>query len=200
MQDVSIQISIAGAADASLIASISRRTFYDTFAPYNTAENMEQFLGVQFTREQLMEEVGAERNTFLLAWLDESPFEKRTREGAADTRSDGFVREVGVVPAGYARLYDGQELPRELAGTSAIEISRIYCEQEWIGKGVGKALMEACLDAGRRKGKEWIWLCVWEHNLRAIKFYEKIGFERFGQVVFILGQDLQNDWCMKKKL
>jgi ribosomal protein S18 acetylase RimI-like enzyme len=69
-----------------------------------------------------------------------------------------------------------------------------------IGKGVGKALMEACLDAGRRKGKEWIWLCVWEHNQRAIRFYEKIGFERFGQYVFVLGQDLQNDWCMKKRL
>jgi diamine N-acetyltransferase len=175
MQDVSIQISIAGAADASLIADISRRTFYDTFAPYNTAENMEQFLEVQFTREQLIAEVGAPRNTFLLAWLDR-------------------------VPVGYARLYDGQELPRDLAGTSAMEISRIYSEQEMIGKGVGKALMEACLDAGRRKGKEWIWLCVWERNRRAIRFYEKIGFERFGQVVFILGQDIQNDWCMKKKL
>jgi len=175
MQDVSIRISVAGAAEAPLIADISRRTFYDTFAPYNTAENMEQFLGVQFTREQLIAEVGAPSNSFLLAWLDEEP-------------------------AGYARLYDGQELPRELAGTSAIEISRIYCEQAMIGKGIGKALMEACLDVGRRKGKEWIWLCVWEHNQRAIKFYEKIGFERFGQHIFILGQDLQNDWCMKKRL
>jgi diamine N-acetyltransferase len=175
MQDVKIRISVAGTADAPLIADMSRRTFYDTFAPYNTAENMEQFLGVQFTRQQLMAEVGAPRNTFLLAWLGKSP-------------------------AGYARLYDGQEVPRDLAGTSAIEISRIYCEQEMIGKGVGKALMEACLDAGRRKGKEWIWLCVWEHNQRAIRFYEKMGFERFGQHVFVLGQDLQNDWSMKKRL
>jgi diamine N-acetyltransferase len=166
MQDVSIRISVAGAAEAPLIADISRRTFYDTFAPYNTAENMEQFLGVQFTRQQLIAEVGAPRNTFLLAWL-------------------------GEVPAGYARLYDGQELPRDLAGTSAIEISRIYCEQEMIG---------ACLNVGRQKGKEWIWLCVWEHNQRAIRFYEKIGFERFGQCVFLLGQDVQNDWCMKKRI
>jgi len=194
MQDVSIRISVAGAADAPLIADISRRTFYDTFAPYNTVENMEQFLGVQFTRQKLMAEVGAPRNTFLLAWLDGED------AGASDSRSPSSVRKVAGVPAGYARLYDGQELPRDLAGTSAIEISRIYCEQEMIGKGVGKALMEACLDAGRRKGKEWIWLCVWEHNQRAIRFYEKIGFERFGQYVFVLGQDLQNDWCMKKRL
>ena len=175
MQDVSIRISVAGAADAPLIADMSRRTFYDTFAQYNTAENMEQFLEVQFTPQQLIAEVGAPRNTFLLAWLD-------------------------GIPAGYARLYDGQELPRELAGSSAIEISRIYCEQSAIGKGVGKALMEACLDVGRRKGKEWIWLSVWEHNQRAIGFYEKIGFERFGQHIFLLGRDPQNDWSIKKNL
>ena len=175
MQDVSIRITIAGREDASLIADMSRRTFYNTFAPYNTAENMEQFLGVQFTREQLIAEVSAPRNTFLLAWL-------------------------GDIPAGYARLYDGQELPHDLAGTSAIEISRIYCEQAMIGKGIGKALMEACHDVGRQKGKEWIWLCVWEHNQRAIKFYEKIGFERFGQHIFLLGRDPQNDWSMKKRL
>jgi diamine N-acetyltransferase len=214
MQDISIRISVAGASEAPLIADMSRRTFYDTFATYNTAENMEQFLEVQFTRQQLMAEVDAARNTFLLAWLDEEDvgasdipersegYERERGEGRCPDEglSPGSVRKVGKVPAGYARLYDGQELPRELAGSSAIEISRIYCEQAMIGKGVGKALMEACLDVGRRKGKEWIWLCVWEHNQRAIRFYEKTGFERFGQHLFLLGQDLQNDWCMKKKL
>lgn len=194
MQDVNIRISVAGVSEASLIADMSRRTFYDTFAAYNTAENMEQFLDVQFTRQQLMAEVGAPRNTFLLAWVDEED------AVASDTRSDSSVGGVAAVPAGYARLYDGQELPRGLAGSSAIEISRIYCEREMIGKGVGKALMEACLDVGRRNGKEWIWLCVWEKNQRAIGFYERNGFERFGQHIFLLGQDLQNDWSMKKKL
>jgi ribosomal protein S18 acetylase RimI-like enzyme len=175
MEQSKITIRVAGKEDAPLIADLSRRTFYDTFAPHNTRENMQQFMEVQFTREQLMEEIGAPRNTFLLAYLHESP-------------------------AGYARLYDGTELPRELAGSSAIEISRIYCDKPAIGKGVGKALMNACLETGRQKGKEWIWLCVWEHNQRAIDFYTKTGFTKFGQHIFILGQDLQNDWSMKKKL
>jgi ribosomal protein S18 acetylase RimI-like enzyme len=175
MEQSKITIRVAGKEDAPLIADLSRRTFYDTFSPYNTRENMDQFMEVQFTREQLMEEIGAPRNTFLLAYLDETP-------------------------AGYARLYDGSELPRELAGASAIEISRIYCDKPAIGKGVGKALMNTCLETGRQKGKEWIWLCVWEHNQRAIDFYTKTGFTKFGQHIFILGQDLQNDWSMKKKL
>ncbi len=175
MQSSLIEIRVAGRADASLIADMSIRTFCDTFADFNTPANMEQFLQVQFTREQLMEEVGAPRNTFLLAYS-------------------------GDKPVGYARLYENRESPREFGGASIIEISRLYCEKEAIGKGIGRALMEACLETGRQKGKEWIWLCVWEHNRRAIDFYTKTGFERFGQQLFILGQDLQNDWVMKKRL
>ncbi len=99
MEQTKITIRVAGAADAPLIADLSRRTFYDTFAPFNTRENMGSVPGCTvFTHEQLMEEVGASRNTFLLAYLDGSP-------------------------AGYARLYDGSEAARaQLAGASAIEI------------------------------------------------------------------------------
>jgi ribosomal protein S18 acetylase RimI-like enzyme len=175
MENATIRISVAGKESAELIADLSRQTFYDTFAPHNTAENMDLFLQAQFTREQLIEEVGAPRNIFLLAWL-------------------------GDEAAGYARLYEGSELPHDLAGTAAIEISRIYATQQAIGKGVGKALMEACFDIARGKEKTWVWLCVWEHNGRAIAFYEKMGFEIFGKHIFVLGQDLQNDWEMKKRL
>jgi ribosomal protein S18 acetylase RimI-like enzyme len=175
MEQPVISIRRAGNEDAPLIADMSRRTFYQTYAPYNTPENMDQFLGTQFTRELLMEEVHSPRNIFLLAFLD----------GA---------------PAGYTRLFDNSEQPPELGGAAAIEIARIYCEQETIGKGVGKALIQACLETGREKGKEWIWLSVWEHNHRAIGFYTKMGFQPFGKHFFILGRDIQNDWCLKKKL
>jgi ribosomal protein S18 acetylase RimI-like enzyme len=69
-----------------------------------------------------------------------------------------------------------------------------------IGKGVGKALMEACIDLARQKGKEWIWLGVWEHNHRAIAFYEKMGFGIFDRHIFLLGQDIQYDWLMRRRL
>ena len=64
-----IRITEAGTSEAELIADLSRRTFYDTFAPHNTPENMEQFLQTEFAREKLIEQVGTPRNTFLLAWL-----------------------------------------------------------------------------------------------------------------------------------
>jgi GNAT superfamily N-acetyltransferase len=170
-----IQISIAGKPEAAIIADLSRRTFYDTFAPHNTPENMDMFLNTQFTPKQLIDQVGAPGNTFLLA-------------------------RFGAEPVGYARLFEGAELPPAISGTKAIEVARIYADKKAIGKGVGKALMQACIDLALEKDKEWIWLGVWEHNHRAIAFYEKMGFAIFDRHIFLLGQDVQYDWCMRRKL
>ena len=64
----------------------------------------------------------------------------------------------------------------------------------------GNHLMEACLNLARQGGHKVIWLGVWEHNPRAISFYEKWGFEKFGSHLFMLGNDLQTDLLMKKNL
>ena len=43
-------------AEASLIADISRQTFYETFAESNTSEDMEKFMNEQFSRDTLIKE------------------------------------------------------------------------------------------------------------------------------------------------
>jgi ribosomal protein S18 acetylase RimI-like enzyme len=45
-----------------------------------------------------------------------------------------------------------------------------------------------------------MWLGVWEKNFRAQKFYEKWGFEKFSEHVFLMGDDPQIDWLLKKPL
>ena len=61
-----------------------------------------------------------------------------------------------------------------------MEIARFYADAPWVGRGVGKTLMESCLDVAREKGCDVVWLDVWEKNLRAIAFYAKWGFEAVG--------------------
>jgi diamine N-acetyltransferase len=166
-----ITIRFATPADASLIADLSRRTFYDSFAADNTKENMDKFMGERFTNELLMAEVGAPGNIFILAY------------------------RMGEI-AGYARLRENNQ-PPELAGFSTLEVARIYALQEMIGKGVGKALMEKAIAIAREKAMQVVWLGVWEKNQRAIDFYTKSGFKKFGEHPFILGDDVQTDWMMR---
>lgn len=160
--------------DAMLIADLSQQTFYDTFAADNKKEDMDLFLNKQFTKARLILEVGVPGNIFLLAY------------------NNGEV-------AGYAKLREGKQ-PKSLGTKNALEIARLYAVTTMIGKGVGRALMQACIDRARAMGKEMIWLGVWERNQRAIDFYHKWGFEKFTEWDFLLGRDLQRDWLMKKSL
>ena len=174
MTDGNIIVKIADKTDAALIAEISQQTFYDSFAMFNTKENMDKFMDEQFTKETLMAEVGAPGNIFLLAYL----------AGEA---------------LGYACMRKSKN-PLELGDVSAIEMARIYAVQKAIGKGIGRILMERCIEIAKEKNEKLIWLGVWEHNPRAIAFYSKCGFEKFGEHPFMLGDDRQTDWLMKKNL
>lgn len=171
---MSLLIREADSRDAALIAELSRTTFYDTFASANTPENMEYFMQEVFTKEKLMNEVGAAGNYFLLAF-------------------------EGETPVGYVRMRDGEEYAA-FEGKPSLEIARIYATAASIGKGVGKELMKKCLAIAAEMQRKIIWLGVWEHNQRAIDFYTKWGFVKFDTHVFQLGDDPQTDWLMMKDI
>lgn len=172
--NMQITIRLASEADAELIADISRQTFYDSFASQNTKENMDKFMNEQFAREKLIREICEPGNTFLLAYY-------------------------GSTVAGYVKLQEGNN-PKNIGPAAAIEIVRIYAVKSMIGKGIGNQLMATCIDIATKRNKEVIWLGVWEQNQRAIEFYTKWGFKKFGEHEFILGNDIQTDWLMKKDL
>jgi ribosomal protein S18 acetylase RimI-like enzyme len=60
--------------------------------------------------------------------------------------------------------------------------------------------MSECLQFARENNSKWVWLGVWEKNERAIAFYKRWGFERFSEHIFMLGNDAQTDWLMKKNI
>ena len=64
----------------------------------------------------------------------------------------------------------------------------------------GQLLMQHCLDWAYRKGYKVVWLGVWERNERALRFYEKLGFQRFGFHYFQFGSERQRDFWLQKQL
>ena len=70
-----VTIRIADKKDAELIAELSQQTFIETFASSNSKENMDKFLQESFSKEALINEVGAFGNIFLLAYEIEKPME-----------------------------------------------------------------------------------------------------------------------------
>lgn len=167
-------IRFATTEDAEELALFGAKAFTDTFAIHNTETDMKLYVDKTFTTAQLRKEIQDPSSTFLMALDDTS-----------------------VV--GYAKMRTG-ETPNELGTTNGIEIERIYAAQAYLGKKVGRSLMQACLDLAISLGYHTLWLGVWEHNPRAITFYEKWGFKKFGSHPFLLGTDVQTDLLMKKQL
>jgi ribosomal protein S18 acetylase RimI-like enzyme len=160
--------------DAALLAELGARTFSETFAVDNTPDNMSSYLAASFSVTQQTNELAEPASTFLIAEVD------------------GRV-------AGYAKLHVNE--PAEgVGGPEPIELVRLYVTQEWLGRGVGEALICACLDTARQVGRKTIWLGVWEHNGRAQAFYRKWGFRAVGEHVFQLGSDAQRDIVMERAL
>jgi diamine N-acetyltransferase len=81
-----------------------------------------------------------------------------------------------------------------------VEVARLYTLEKVWGTGLGQLLLDAAIDFGRQEGKTWLWLGVWEHNARAIRFYEKNGLRIFGSHPFPFGDEIQNDWLMRVEL
>ena len=57
----------------------------------------------------------------------------------------------------------------------------ISVDQEYWGLGIGRALMEACIECAKMAGYEQMELNVVAENTRAIDMYEKAGFIEFGR-------------------
>jgi ribosomal protein S18 acetylase RimI-like enzyme len=160
--------------DAGLLADLGARTFSETFAPDNTPENMAAYLASSFNLAQQTDELADLAATFLIA-------------------------EVNGAAAGYAKLRAGT--PAEaITGAKPVEIVRLYVSREWLGRGVGEALMSACLDEAKHAGHETMWLGVWQRNARAQAFYRKWNFRAVGEHVFQLGSDLQTDILMERAI
>jgi GNAT superfamily N-acetyltransferase len=170
----SVVVRPAAPGDAAMLADLGARAFAGAFAADNTPEDMEAYLREYFSTEAVAAEI-------------------------ADPNAIFLVAELGGAPAGYAKLHSG-ETPKCVPGPSPIELVRLYALQEWLGAGVGAALMRAALDAARARGYGSVWLGVWERNTRAIAFYSKWGFEDVGTKTFVLGSDEQTDRVMARDL
>ena len=169
-----LKIKVATIVDAQQIAKISKQTFYEAFSDQNTKTDMDLFLAANFNIQDTQQEIAEKSNTFYLVYTNNKL-------------------------CGYAKVIEKDNCD-EFPNTKTLRISRIYVLNTFIGQGIGKALMQQCLDFAMKLGKTIIWLGVWENNLAAITFYQKWGFEKVGTEIFVLGNDPQTDWLMKKQL
>lgn len=80
------------------------------------------------------------------------------------------------------------------------ELQIVIGEKEYWGKGVAKEAVLQVLDKATNLGFKDIYLEVRPTNIRAISFYEKIGFEKMGIKKYPANQSLPTVITMEKEL
>jgi ribosomal protein S18 acetylase RimI-like enzyme len=164
-------IKQCGLEDIEKIKYIGEKTFYETFSDQNTEEDMHNYLKENFSYKQIESEVKNDSSRF-------------------------YIAENNTEVAAYMKI-NFDKAQTEVGHENTLEVQRIHALKEYQGKHIGKRLIEKAIELGKENNINYIWLGVWEHNLSAIKFYEKQGFEKFDTHVFKLGDDEQIDNLMK---
>ena len=172
----------ANAATAAQLADFGRQTFSSTFSATTRPEDMAAYLAATFTPDVQLADLRDPNTTVLLAQMQ------------------------GQL-VGYAKLRDNSALglpeilaadPAEAAGR--LEIAALYVAEDWIGTGLGAALMRATLALAEQLPCTAVVLGVWEKNDRALAFYKRFAFKEIGEHGFQMGATIDRDLILRKGL
>ena len=159
-------------SELDTLHSIGHETFNETYSPMNSSETMDKYLHESLSMEKLAEELSNTYCKFYFIYLNNEL--------------------VGYLKTNYAPSQS------DINDPESVEVERIYVRKEHKGKGLGKVLMEYALQQAKKREKEYVWLGVWEKNVKAIAFYKQMGFKEAGRHSFHIGDEQQTDLIMKK--
>lgn len=159
-------------SDLEMLQSISKETFISTFEKDNNPVDFQEYVEKAFDREKLKRELENPNSRFYFLFLN-------------DTLVGYFKLNLG---AAQTEIRDG----------NSMELERIYILAEHQGKKLGRLILDTAISFSRNEpGVNYLWLGVWENNQRAIGFYQKNGFRKFGKHFFYIGKDRQTDYLMR---
>ena len=170
-----VRVRRARAEDGPVLAALGARTFREAYGDATPAAELEAFIAATYSPDL---------------------------QAAEAARPDGalFLAERSGEAIGFALLDGRGAAPTCVAAARPMQLARIYVVKAAWRTGAGSVLLERCLDEGRARGHDAIWLQVWEENERALAFYRRHGFEFVGTHPFRLGSILYEDPVLARPL
>jgi GNAT superfamily N-acetyltransferase len=123
----------------------------------------------------------------LLAHIGKAHGEVYYRAALDDPTQTALIGETPLgAPVGYA-LLTPPDLPMPTDAARDVELKRIYLLGGWQGNGNGDGIMELVVSEALERSAERLLLAVYPQNERARRFYARHGFERIGEMTFMVG-------------
>ncbi len=104
----------------------------------------------------------------------------------ADPNVDIVIGETPLgAPVSYLMLCPPEHPGFQQEGD--LELKRIYLLAPWQGGGNGRELLGQASAIAASRGAKRLLLAVYESNPNAIGFYERAGYSKIGETVFMVG-------------
>lgn len=130
--------------DLDALVKLSIETFVAAFEKDNDPDDFEAYIQKAFDPQKLASEL-SDGDTYFY-----------------------FVEEDGDL-VGYFKLNIGQA-QTDVHDLDSVEIERIYVVESHQGKSIGTLMLQEIILLAKKMQKGYIWLGVWEHNTKAIRF------------------------------
>lgn len=131
--------------------------------------------------------------------LPDSFWQKRIESSLAGQEQCLYVAETdNLALVGMAGLVRGESRKER---HNALLVG-VYVQPEFQGQGLAALLIQACLDWGQSQGVAIVKLGVGAYNSSAIRLYQRLGFEQFGNEPMALkvNGEYLDEWQMAKRM
>ncbi len=157
-----------------VLVTLSKETFTKAFEKDNDPQDFKLYISTAFSKETLLEQLRNHDSFFYFVYLKN-------------------------IVIGYVKM-NQHEAQTDIKSDDGMELERIYILDEFQSKGYGKWILDKLIHLGLQAYKSFLWLGVWEKNEKAIRFYQRHGFAKFGTHPYYIGKDKQTDWLMRLDL
>ncbi|MEO0398916.1 MAG: GNAT family N-acetyltransferase [Pseudomonadota bacterium] len=172
MNDTDIFVRRAEAGDVAALASIGTTTYVETFGHIYSDKDLATFLSENRNEAYFEPYLSDDR---FCVWLVEC-------DGAA----------IGYGLAGPCTL------PVPDMPPNSGELVHMYLSAAHQGRGVGRRLMAEIM-GWLKENFDQLYLCVFSENKTAQNIYQRNGFEKIMDHVFMVGDHADAEWIMAKK-
>ncbi|MGB0891006.1 MAG: GNAT family N-acetyltransferase [Flavobacteriaceae bacterium] len=161
--------------DAEVLALLGRVTYNESHGHYiDNKTHLLNYNNTFFSVTKVLEELQIPNNLIYLIYVDNSPI-------------------------GYIKLVLNAT-NNNLASTNVCKLERLYILNDFIGQNIGSKAMNHINKTATELNFDELWLAVYIKNTKAIKFYERNGFSKKGNIIFRVGDSDFDNYVLSKKL
>ena len=159
-------IAKTGIEDYLLVSDLATKTFIESHGESASLHDIQEYVNTKFNHNAVREELSQRRNIYHIIY----------HNGNA---------------AGYSKIilnhdHDGIQL------SDVTKLERLYLLKEFYDLKLGHQLLEFNISLAEQNNQNGMWLFVWKNNNRAVRFYQKAGFEIVGSHVFKISERHSN--------